>query len=88
VADVLTYTPAILDPAAAAEEEEAAEEDGEPGAESGDVPVPLPLASTPVVVPAPDGNPSRSRGSTGVRLSTPRQIAERIRAGYARDARF
>ncbi|MDX2680030.1 serine/threonine-protein kinase [Streptomyces sp. NY05-11A] len=80
-ADVLTYTPAIVDPAAA-------EEDDEPDAESGDAPVTLPLALAPDIVPAPDGSSSRSRGGTGVRLSTPLQVAERIRAGYAREARF
>ncbi|MFS7873073.1 serine/threonine-protein kinase [Streptomyces asiaticus] len=80
VADVLTYTPAIVDPAA--------EGDDEPGVKSGDVPVTFPLASAADVVPAPDGSSSQSRGSTGVRLSAPLQIAERIRAGYAREARF
>ncbi|WP_030810659.1 serine/threonine-protein kinase [Streptomyces sp. NRRL S-337] len=40
------------------------------------------------IVPGPGGNPARGDRATGVRPSAPLRIAERIRAAYAREARF
>ncbi|WP_069769914.1 serine/threonine-protein kinase [Streptomyces sp. LUP30] len=94
-ADAPTYTPTAVDPAAVEDDEQAvtavpagagqpADIDDEPGGESGSAGPSVPGET----VLGQDGSSSRSRGSTGVRLSTPLQIAERIRAGYAREARF
>ncbi|KQW03243.1 serine/threonine-protein kinase [Streptomyces sp. Root369] len=94
-ADAPAYTPTAVDPAAVEDDEQAvtavpagagqpADIDDEPGGESGShgpsVPGKTALGQ--------DRSSSRNRGSAGVRLSTPLQIAERIRAGYARKARF
>ncbi|MET9294328.1 serine/threonine-protein kinase [Streptomyces sp. NPDC003077] len=89
------YTPTVVDaaaveddeqpgaPAPAGDEQNAAKEETEEEAEEAAVP------STPQpVVPGPDGPPPPSGRATAVRPSTPLRIAERIRAAYAREARF
>jgi serine/threonine protein kinase len=84
-----SYTPAAIDPAAVEDDEQASGGrqqpfDDEPGEEHRSV-----GPSTPRdVVLGQDGTQPRSGRATGVRPSAPLRIAERIRAAYAREARF
>ncbi|MFD5749568.1 serine/threonine-protein kinase [Streptomyces sp. NPDC127033] len=92
------FTPSVLDPAAVEDEErsgapvptraepyDTGTDDGTgSGGESGSA---GPSAARDTV-PEPAGTPPRSGGATGVRLTAPLRIAERIRAAYAREARF
>ncbi|WP_413752561.1 serine/threonine protein kinase [Streptomyces sp. R-74717] len=88
------YTPTIVDAAAAEDDEETsaparagAERLGlgtEPGEEPEDAVPAVPTGA----VPGPGGTPPRGRAATAVRPAAPLRIAERIRAAYAREARF
>jgi eukaryotic-like serine/threonine-protein kinase len=84
------YTPATVDAAAAEDDEEtdvpgrAGAEDAEPGGDPEDVT----LAARSAAVPRPGGTLPRGRAATAVRPAAPLRIAERIRAAYAREARF
>ncbi|MFI2369038.1 serine/threonine-protein kinase [Streptomyces sp. NPDC018833] len=85
------YTPSAVDVAATEDDEEAGVSapagaephpvDGDPGEEPED-------AVPSVVAAGQGGPPPRGRGATGVRPTAPLRIAERIRAAYAREARF
>ncbi|MET9757587.1 serine/threonine-protein kinase [Streptomyces sp. NPDC006372] len=88
-AGVPSYAPAAADPAAVEDDEQAS------GAERHDLDDELggqdPSAGPPAprgVVLGRDGTPPGSGRATGVRPSAPLRIAERIRAAYAREARF
>ncbi|MGW0791202.1 serine/threonine-protein kinase [Streptomyces sp. NPDC002911] len=88
------YTPTVIDVTAAEEDEET----GEPvpagadgpgtGAEPGEEPSDAVPAARSAASPAPGGTPSRSRRATEARPAVPLRIAERLRASYAREARF
>ncbi|MBF4133304.1 MULTISPECIES: serine/threonine-protein kinase [Streptomyces] len=92
--DTHAYTPGAIDPTAAegGERPDASvpvgagrdDADAEAGEEAGNA-VSLAPRET---VPEESGAPPRSRGAIGVRPSAPLRIAERIRAAYAREARF
>ncbi|WP_415939309.1 protein kinase domain-containing protein [Streptomyces sp. 039-1] len=80
--------PGALAPAGAGRDDDEAEPgggaDAEPGGGAGSA-----LSSAPQEdVPETGGIPPRSGGATGARPSAPLRIAERIRAAYAREARF
>ncbi|MGV9577219.1 serine/threonine-protein kinase [Streptomyces sp. NPDC003509] len=85
------YTPTVIDAAAADEDDEETGEPAPAGADAagaGEEPadaVPAPRSEEP---PAPSDAPPGGRRSTTVRAAVPLQIAERIRASYAREARF
>ncbi|MFE0080828.1 hypothetical protein ACFWZM_10025, partial [[Kitasatospora] papulosa] len=85
------YTPTVIDAAAADEDDEETGEPAPAGADAagaGEEPadaVPAPRSEEP---PAPSDAPPGGRRSTTVRAAVPLQIAERIRAFYAREARF
>lgn len=88
------YTPTVID-AAAAEEDEGTEDPVSAGAdttgtdeEPDDEPADAVPAARPGESPAPCDTPPRGRRSVAVRAAVPLQIAERIRASYAREARF
>ncbi|MFE5753927.1 protein kinase [Streptomyces massasporeus] len=83
------YTPAAADPAAVEDDEresgaERHDLDDEPGEEHRSAGPPAPRG----VALGRDGTPPGSGRATGVRPSAPLRIAERIRAAYAREARF
>ncbi|WTG04859.1 protein kinase [Streptomyces sp. NBC_00012] len=88
------YTPTIVDATAAEDDEESgapapagAERPG--GAtEPGEEPEDAVAAALPGAGLRPGGTPSRGRVATAVRPAAPLRIAERIRAAYAREARF
>ncbi|MCW5250582.1 protein kinase [Streptomyces sp. SHP 1-2] len=89
------YTPATLDQAAVEDDERAGPSavpgagrrtaDGEPGEEELIAEARPPRDTGPA---EPDTRPRRGGGATAVRPSAPLRIAERIRAAYAREARF
>ncbi|MFJ9715688.1 serine/threonine-protein kinase [Streptomyces sp. NPDC101213] len=91
---VSAYTPTAVDPAAVEDDEQADVAvpagagrhaiDDEPGGESGSAGASVPRE----IVPGQEGSPPRSGRTTGVRPTAPLRIAERIRAAYAREARF
>ncbi|MFC9851412.1 serine/threonine-protein kinase [Streptomyces prasinus] len=91
---VPAYTPTDADPAAVEDDDQAGAPlsagagqhavDDEPGGESGSA---APSAPREIVL-GQDGSPPRSGRVTGVRPTAPLRIAERIRAAYAREARF
>lgn len=90
------YTPTVVDAAAVEDDEEmgapapaGAERLGigegpEPGEEPEDAVPAVPTGA----VPGPGGTLPRGRAATAVRPAAPLRIAERIRAAYAREARF
>ncbi|MFG2282789.1 serine/threonine-protein kinase [Streptomyces asoensis] len=88
------YSPTDVDPAAVEDDERADTAvtagagqhavDDEPGGESGSA---GPSAPREIAL-GQDGNSPRSGRVTGVRPTAPLRIAERIRAAYAREARF
>ncbi|MER7717908.1 serine/threonine-protein kinase [Streptomyces flaveolus] len=88
------YTPTAVDPAAVEDDEQAGVAvpagagrhaiDDEPGGASGSADASVPRE----IVLGQDGSPPRSGRVTGVRPTAPLRIAERIRAAYAREARF
>ncbi|MEU5593346.1 serine/threonine-protein kinase [Streptomyces sp. NPDC020298] len=93
-ADAPAYTPTAVDPAAVEDDEQAgasvpagagqpADIDEEPGGESANADPSAPRET----VPGQDREP-RSGRAAGVRPTAPLRIAERIRAAYARQARF
>ncbi len=88
-AGVPAYTPAAVDPAAEEDDEQAdaAVPAGEGQHAADDEPGSAGPAAPREIVPRQDGKP-RSGRTTGVRLTAPLRIAERIRAVYAREARF
>ncbi|MFF3781164.1 serine/threonine-protein kinase [Streptomyces sp. NPDC001933] len=88
------YTPTVVDAAAAEDDEETgapaptgAERLG-PGAEPDEEPEDAVPAAPTGTVSEPRGIPPRGRAATAVRPAAPLRIAERIRASYAREARF
>lgn len=92
-AGVPAYTPAAVDPAAVEDDEQAGRSVSagggrhavdEPGEESRSAGPSAPRET----VPGQDESPPQSGRATGVRPSAPLRIAERIRAAYAREARF
>ncbi|MFF9143882.1 serine/threonine-protein kinase [Streptomyces sp. NPDC014861] len=94
-ADAPAYTPAVIDQAAVEDDEQAGPagltgarqhtSEGEPDADDPDNGTSTPVESS----PAPEEAHPRPRGrTTAVRPSAPLRIAEQIRAGYAREARF
>ncbi|WPP32685.1 serine/threonine-protein kinase [Streptomyces sp. CL7] len=92
-AGVAAYTPTSVDPAAVEDDEQADvavpagaghAADNEPGGESGSTGASVPRE----IVLGQDGSPPRIGRVVGVRPTAPLRIAERIRAAYAREARF
>ncbi|MFH8613808.1 serine/threonine-protein kinase [Streptomyces sp. NPDC017979] len=89
-ADAPAYTPNVVDPTEGEGEgrtgASASDGDGQhvPGGEARSAGPPAPRD----VVPEPAATLPRSGGVTSVRPSAPLRIAERIRAAYAREARF
>ncbi|MGW5940249.1 serine/threonine-protein kinase [Streptomyces celluloflavus] len=94
-ADAPAYTPAVLDQAAVEDDEQASPAgfagarqhavEGDPDADDPDDGTSALLESSPAQA---ETHPRPRGGVTAVRPSAPLRIAERIRAGYAREARF
>ncbi|MDF6018830.1 serine/threonine-protein kinase [Streptomyces sp. JH34] len=84
------YTPTVIDPAAVEEDDGTGEPvpAGADGTGSAEEPADAVSATRSGPVPAPCDTRPRGRRSTTVRAAVPLQIAERIRASYAREARF
>ncbi|MGW7094383.1 protein kinase domain-containing protein [Streptomyces sp. NPDC054874] len=94
-ADAPAYTPAVLDQAAVEDDEhEGAPKAAEDGPHTADEDLDEDDPGTGAAAreePAPsrqDARPRRRAGVTAVRPTAPLRIAERMRAAYARDARF